>query len=234
MEVTMKYELKFDEKSHTYTVGKTKLTPVTQFIHQFFKPFDEKSISKFCAKARRNKGEKITATQVRKEWRLTREKGTKMHQQLEDFSNGISPRKPLLETLQGIDYLNNKVLEWKLAPQLQEFRLFSKTLKLAGTIDKLVMHEDDLVSLVDYKQSKTIKMTGTKTKIGNLEVQDCNYYHYALQLSLYAYIMETEYLANIKELIVLHLTEDNYTEYVVPYLRDVVIQMLKVSKRLKE
>jgi hypothetical protein len=45
--------------------------------------------------------------------------------------------------------------------------------------------------------------------------------------------METEYLANIKELIVLHLTEDSYTEYVVPYLRDVVIQMLKVSKRLK-
>jgi hypothetical protein len=220
-------ELKFDEKTHTYTVGKKKLMSVTKFVHSFFKPFDEKTVSKYVAKARRAKGEKITATQVRKEWRLTRENGTKMHKQLEDFAHGKAPRKPLPETLVGIDYLNNKIEEWR-CTTTEEFQVFSEELGLAGTIDKMILHEDYFVSLLDWKQSKEIKMTGTKTKIGDKEVLDCNYYQYALQLSVYAYILELEYMCKIKDLILVHITKDSYNEIIVPYLKDIVIEMLKV------
>jgi len=236
MKLNEKNDLKFDKKTHTYTLSGKKLESVTTFVHSFFKPFDEKAISKYVARARRNKGEKITATQVRKEWRLVRENGTKMHKQLEDFSNGKAPKNLLPETLQGIMYLNDKVHEWKGCYQLQEEKVYSYNLGLAGTIDKLIIHKYDAesqeVSLLDWKQSKEIKQTGTKIKIVDNEVIDCNYTQYALQLSTYAYILETNYKCKIKDLIIVHLTKDGYKEYKMPYMRDVVETMIKYFKVL--
>jgi len=143
------------------------------------------------------------------------------------FSLGKLPKKVLPETLIGIDYLSDKVQEWK-CPTSEEFKVFSKKLGLAGTIDKMILHEDYLVSLLDWKQSKEIKMTGTKMKIGTYDLLDCNYYQYVLQLSVYAYILELEYMCKIKDLILVHITKEGCNEIIVPYLKEVVIEMIRI------
>jgi hypothetical protein len=100
-------------------------------------------------------------------------------------------------------------------------------MRLAGTIDKMIMHEDYLVSLLDWKTSSTIKLLGSKVKIGDFDLIDCNYFHYCLQLSTYMYILEEEYACKCKELLIIHLKEDSYEEYEVPYLKDVVKYMVE-------
>lgn len=64
-------------------------------------------------------------------------------------------------------------------------------------------------------------------------IQDSNYWHYALQLSLYAYLLQIlhpEFV--IKGLKLIHIDrEQKETEYEVPYLKDDVERMLKHYKK---
>jgi len=65
-------------------------------------------------------------------------------------------------------------------------------------------------------------------------IEDCNYYHYTLQLSLYGYLLQQ---INpdlvIKKLMLIHIDhEDKITEYTVDYLKNDVERMLKHYKKL--
>ncbi len=78
-------------------------------------------------------------------------------------------------------------------------------------------------SYFDIKNKKSVMM---KFPLNNL--QDCNYYHYCLQLSTYAYIIES-YNPNftIEDLVLVHFDhDDNMTVYHLPYLRKEVERML--------
>ncbi len=70
-----------------------------------------------------------------------------------------------------------------------------------------------------------------KYPLNNL--MDCNFYHYTLQLSLYAYLLQQinpEF--NIKGLKIVHIDHDNKQhEYDIEYLKDDVERMLKHYKR---
>ena len=73
-----------------------------------------------------------------------------------------------------------------------------------------------------------------KYPLNNL--MDCNYIHYSLQLSLYAYLLQQinpEF--NIKSLKLIHIDHDNKQhEYECEYLKDDVERMLKhYKKKLK-
>jgi len=67
--------------------------------------------------------------------------------------------------------------------------------------------------------------------INNLE--DCNYSHYNLQLSTYAWMIEKNNPEfNIKGLILVHKDhDDNITTYNMNYLKDDVIRMLAYHKK---
>ena len=56
---------------------------------------------------------------------------------------------------------------------------------------------------MDWKTSKRINSKAYKNKKGNhpvtANIDDCNFNHYALQLSLYRYILETYYDLNISK-----------------------------------
>lgn len=64
-------------------------------------------------------------------------------------------------------------------------------------------------------------------------IQDCNFYHYTLQLSLYAYLLEKiNPKFKIKKLIIVHFDHDgNETEYTCDYLKDDVTRMLLHYRR---
>lgn len=112
----------------------------------------------------------------------------------------------------------------------------SGKLHIAGQIDLLVKKGNSIV-IGDYKTNSKIETKSyfnTKTRssvkmqfpLNNLD--ECNYSHYCLQLSTYAYIIQS-YNPDftIEDLVLIHFDhEDNMTIYHVPYLKDEVKRML--------
>ena len=86
----------------------------------------------------------------------------------------------------------------------------------------------DTKSFFDGRTKSTIKM---KFPLNNLD--DCNYYHYCLQLSTYAYIIESYNPDfSIEDLVLVHFDHnDNMTVYHLPYLRKEVERMLSYYEK---
>jgi len=116
-------------------------------------------------------------------------------------------------------------------------------LRIAGQIDLLIKNGNDIV-VADFKTNKKIDQHSffdSKTKqtqkmlypLNNLE--DCNYMHYTLQLSTYAWMIQKlnpDY--NIKDLVLIHFDHDgNQTLYHLDYLKSDVEKMLKWHKKQK-
>lgn len=113
---------------------------------------------------------------------------------------------------------------------------FDEYLKIAGQIDLLVIDGND-VYVTDWKSNNKIdkdsyydKTTKKKQtmKFPLTNIPDCNFYHYTLQLSLYAYLLQSinpKY--KIKKLSIVHFDHDgNETEYECEYLKEEVAKML--------
>lgn len=117
----------------------------------------------------------------------------------------------------------------------------SGKLHVAGQIDLLVK-KGNSICIGDYKTNKKIETKSfynSKTKssvkmqfpLNNLD--DTNYWHYCLQLSTYAYIMES-YNSDftIEDLVLVHFDhEDNMTVYHLPYLKKEVERMLSFYEK---
>lgn len=112
---------------------------------------------------------------------------------------------------------------------------------VSGQIDLCVIDGTD-VYIIDHKTNAEIKMhsyfdTKRKTRVmmkaplNNLE--DCAWSHYCLQLSLYAYMIETLYPnLTIKELKINHIDHNNNVKILdVPYLKNDIQRMLKDYSR---
>lgn len=112
----------------------------------------------------------------------------------------------------------------------------SGKLHIAGQIDLLVKKGNSII-IGDYKTNKKIdtksyfdskSRSSVKMKFPLNNLDDCNYYHYCLQLSTYAYIIES-YNPDftIEDLVLVHFDHnDNMTVYHLPYLRKEVERML--------
>lgn len=117
----------------------------------------------------------------------------------------------------------------------------SGKLHIAGQIDLLVK-KGNSITIGDYKTNKKIETKSfynSKTKssvkmqfpLNNLD--DTNYWHYCLQLSTYAYIIES-YNSDftIEDLVLVHFDhEDNMTVYHLPYLKKEVERMLSFYEK---
>lgn len=114
-------------------------------------------------------------------------------------------------------------------------------LRVAGQLDLLVKDGNDIY-IYDIKTNKEIKQKSffdkksrsyqmMKFPLNNL--MDCNYYHYSLQLSLYAYLLQQiNPDFNIKKLQLIHVDHSNTTtDYECPYLKEDVERMLKHYKK---
>ena len=112
---------------------------------------------------------------------------------------------------------------------------------LAGQIDLLVKKGNKLI-IGDFKTNKKIEMKSffdsktkktTKMKYPLNNLDDCNYSHYCLQLSTYAWMLQKynpEF--EIEDLVLIHFDHsDNMTVYHLPYLKDEVVKMLSFYKK---
>ena len=114
-------------------------------------------------------------------------------------------------------------------------------LRIAGQIDLLVKKGNKII-IADWKTNKKIETksffnnktkTSVKMKFPLNNLDDVNYWHYTLQLSTYAWmIQELNPEFEIEDLVLVHFDHsDNMTVYHLPYLKEEVIRMLNHFKK---
>lgn len=237
-----KEKLIFNESKHTYRVGKQKLVSVTTLLKDYFSPFDAKAIAKKLAGVQKGKNyrkfkadefitdeEKAKSTQKYwlAEWKEASDHGTRVHNGMEqailNMSNAINvmqenatEERDTKKMVQGWTFLGT--LTDKDTTLKPELRIYDKELGLAGTIDLLLIKKGKS-SIVDWKSNKKIQKSGylKATALPPIaELPDCNYSKYALQLGVYAYMLERQG-QEIDKLYLAHLKEDSYMPYEIMY-----------------
>ena len=114
-------------------------------------------------------------------------------------------------------------------------------LRIAGQIDLLVKKGNKII-IADWKTNKKIETksffnsktkTSVKMKFPLNNLDDVNYWHYTLQLSTYAWMIQKlnpEF--EIEDLVLVHFDhEDKMTVYHLPYLKEEVVRMLNHFKK---
>ena len=203
-------------------------TSVTTFVEQFFEGFNAVKVAKKLIR-KYHKYKNRTVESLVEEWKSSAEYGTKVHQEIEKWIlDGIEPKD--IKAINGKKWLEN----YKLKSDIEiypEVIIYSTELTIAGTID-IIAKDNNTGSyeLIDWKTSKKIDKVSYGYKMGIHEVTknilDCNFYHYALQLSLYRYILEQYYGISINNQLIAHLQDDKVNALVAPYMRNEIISML--------
>lgn len=226
--------LKYNPKTHTYKVGNKKLISVTTWIKQFFNEFDEKKVAKNLKYIYKSKGIKKGVREILNEWKVKRQDGSFIHSEIDRIIKSkdfVVLDKDLNPYVVGAlmflqEFTTDKTL-------MSEFILHDEDLGLAGTID-LIIFDDNTFSLIDWKTSNSIKFKGYKKSNHPImkDEEDCNFTHYTLQLSTYAYLLESLGF-KCSSLRLVQLEPNNYKLFMVEYRKDKVEEMLRYDGRLK-
>lgn len=188
-----------------------------------------------------------------KENRKSCDRGTKIHADLEnsfyqkkkdiDISKFEIGGKFVCEKNRTELDLENGIYPEYLISYISEDSLF----RIAGQIDLLVKKGNKL-TIGDFKTNKKIETKSfynqrtkqsVKMKFPLNNLDDVNYWHYCMQLSTYAWMLQKynpEF--EIEDLVMIHFDHsDNMTVYHLPYLKEEVVKMIshfKKSSILKE
>lgn len=200
----------FNEAAHSYTSVDPKdaidWISVTSLVSNFKQPFDAKAVAKKVSKNKKSKWYGIPPKEIEAIWKGESERamtlGTFYHNQREDDLCSLASVQregmnlpvfaPIIKD-DGDKIAPDQKLEDGIYPELM---VYLKSAGICGQSD-LVEVVNGHVNVIDYKTNKEIKMNsyvnweGISQKLSGpvSHVEDCNFYHYALQLSIYMYII---------------------------------------------
>ena len=175
------------------------------------------------------------------------DRGTKIHAKIEQSMYDMGANVTLKKFGVGGKFTCDKGrtdldLENGVYPEyLISYSSEDELLRLAGQIDLLAISGDQFW-ILDWKTNKEIKQksgfnTQTKSTAKMLyplnKLDDCNYWHYTLQLSTYAWMIQQLHPnLNLQDLIMVHFDHNNkQTVYHLDYLKDEVEAMFKHYKK---
>ena len=224
--------IKLQREEHKYILNTNpdlEFTSVTTFIGQFFEEFNAKKIATKLVTSNRNYMG-MTVEEVLATWNDAAEHGTKVHEELENY---ILHKDTLTEpkSIQGMNWLN----KYKMKSSFDvypEVITYSEELKLSGTIDLLLFDKiNNKYIIMDWKTSKKIDTKSYKNKRGtkpaSANIEDTKFNHYALQLSLYRYLLEKNYDIMLDDQLIIHLDANTVHGYLTPYFKEHIVSILK-------
>lgn len=202
--------IRFNAKDHSYisidASEKINWISVTTLISHFKKSFDAKAVALKVTKNKKSKWFGIDPKTIEEIWNNESDRattlGTYYHNQREsDLCSLASIERegitiPVFNPSGETDGIRVALLQ-KLDPGIYpEHMMYLKSKGLCGQSD-LVEIVNGRVNIIDYKTNKEIKKESFKNWEGISEklkdpikhLDDCNYNHYALQLSFYMYII---------------------------------------------
>ena len=187
--------LHFDEEKHIYTLNGKPMISVTTLVDEYFEKFDA---DYWAAKKAAQLG--TTAEALKAQWaakaQLACELGTAMHDKIEKYYMGINS-----ESDETFDLFLQFSKDHTLHPYRTEWRIYFEEYGVAGTLDFLE-YQNGVFTIYDWKRSEKLVQNGTierESRWGNKalapvsHLSDTTYYHYALQVSMYRYILEQKY-----------------------------------------
>ena len=200
----------FNAAEHSYkSINNTEAiswTSVTTLISSLKKPFDAKAVAARVTKNKRSKWYGISQKTILEIWQNEADRatslGTYYHNQREaDLCSFASIERegitvPIFKPYEEPNGLKIAPLQ-KLDPGVYpEHMVYLKSTGICGQSD-LVEVVNGRVNIIDYKTNKEIKTEGFTNWEGISEkmldpishLDDCNFNHYALQLSIYMYII---------------------------------------------
>ena len=210
--------IQFDAAKHVYTVQRRSgYTSVTTWIHSLFPSFDpDLVITKMMASKKWPRSPYFGRTRqnIKKQWANDGRKaafaGTAMHDTIEQFYNNLEIEIDCLELEYFMDF--EKAIGSRMTPYRTEWRIWDSDLRIAGTVDMVFENPATTLSLYDWKRCKLI----TKDNPWESALVSCighfpnsNYWHYALQLNMYKFILEKNYKKTVKEMVLVCLHPNN-------------------------
>jgi len=223
--------LDFDAGTHTYTVGGVVYDSVTTLVENCFEQFD----AEYWAGRKATPGH--TKEMILREWaakgEAARNLGTLMHERIESYYLG-QPVDSQWMSDPTFRIFAAFATDVRLCPYRTEWRIYHEESHLAGTLDFLALRSDGRLEIWDWKRSaKVVDSCGHvvysnpygKCALAPLEhLPDTSYYHYALQVSVYRYILAVKYGVETvaARLGVFHPDCGRYFVVDLPYLRDEV------------
>jgi hypothetical protein len=200
----------FTAEDHSYKSlnpeEKINWTSVTTVISALKKPFDAKKTAEKVSKKKTSKWYGVDPVIIQEIWKNEADRsttlGTWYHNQREDDLCSLASLEREGVTIpvfspsgenNGIRVAPNQKLEPGVYP---EHMVYLKSAGLCGQSD-LVEVVNGKVNIIDYKTNKEIKMEGFTNWEGVTDkmlppvdsLDDCHFNHYALQLSIYMYII---------------------------------------------
>ena len=237
--------IRFDEEPHIYYIdGIPYDLSVTGFIKEFSEGFDtEQVIARNYSKWQSNKSHKyfgMSIDNIKDLWEENRidaaKKGSILHRDIELFYNDIDVSNNSKEFQLFLSFFN---ISKKYTPYRTEWQIFDEEYELAGSVDMSLLDKNNNLILIDWKRSKEIrKDTGynrsMKDPINHIE--DANYWHYALQLNMYKYILEKNYnkIISFMYIIKLHPNQSEYESFHIPDMQKDIKLLLDFKSKLLE
>lgn len=236
--------LEFDDPTHTYRVGKTKLTSVSKVISELYEPFDRLGMAEKYAKSRG-----FTVEQVLNAWdvenNVKTQRGSDVHQFAEDYAyakfvNFTEP--PLPKDKQELAV----VQFWNLVEQTPhldvvglETKFYNEDLRIAGTADVLLQNnKTGDITIADFKTNAALHSDFDNGVLKAVGLKNDNFGKYTVQFSLYQLLLEgaTPFKVKNRRLIWLRASKSKYdknlyqsfsTENVVEPMRKYLKERLK-------
>ena len=225
-------DILFEEEPHQYSLRSNpsvSFSSCTEFIQQFFEPFNAVKIATNLV----NNYPKYSGHTVESliaEWKGAADAGTRTHEDLENYiRNGDDALTP--KGREGIAWFEKYRSGKPNHTFIPEQIVYSEQLGLAGMVD-LLEHDpkDNSYSIIDWKTSKRIDANSYRGKRGlhpaSRDLEDCNFVHYSLQMTLYRYILEEQYGLNVTKQEILHLQDFGATVYECNYMKNNLLKML--------
>lgn len=241
----------FFEDTHTYKIANQVNTSpsVTTFIEQYKQPFEREKWAQIKAQEYG-----MTSTEVQDMWEQNRiysaTQGTVVHSYIENFYNSKIKKYDQSFILSRVSVEDEERLRVAYPGFIKQFLLFYQNNKhlvpiktelivgdmdcthICGMVDLLAYNTiNETFEIYDFKTSKEIN---TKSRHGKKLLQpidfldDCEFNHYALQLSFYRYFIQKYTQIKIAEQKVVWLRPlaDTYEIVNLPYYEEEVVFLL--------
>jgi hypothetical protein len=244
----------FDEGPHIYTIdGNSDFTSVTTVGGSHFNQFDSAKILANLSRKEGSKYHNMTDEEILAIWDKNRDDaataGTLMHADIEHFYNHQFGK---IKTSGSIEFgyfkqfnddfvrrqnseINTKSLEMR--PYRTEWMIYDLEVRIAGSIDMTFIDKNGDIHIYDWKRCKKIEKCNRfnkSAKTSFLEhLPDTNYWHYALQLNIYRWILQKNYGVAVKSLylVCLHPNYSNYQMIKLPILPAEIDDIINLRKQ---
>jgi len=207
--------VEFYAPTHTYKhkLSGEVFTSVTQLIARYKNPFDPTgAIAKAIAKR-----DDSTVEEVQAKWKAKSKEALTLGNRIHSlFENHIKGDTQTDMWIKPFEYALEKIgcsMELEGIRFYPEFLVYDEDNKVAGTVDLLIHLPNNEYIIVDYKTNAVFKHPDDEAdyvkpmKSPFMELKDCNYNHYTLQLNAYRNMLVKKGV-NVTAMYIFHINRD--------------------------